>query len=445
MKKQPILFLFLITLAEKAFSVGVINSGDLFDSLVTRFANTASFWGDKMLSYGNWLFWGLALISMTWTYGLMALRKADLQEFFLETIRFFTTLGFFFFLLENAPALSTAIMDSLREIASKATGLDKLLSPSSIVDIGFDIVSKVADKSSIWSPATSTVGIIVAGLILLCLVMIATNLLIILITGWILAYGGIFLLGFGGGRWTEDIAINYYRTVLATGVQMFAMTLIVGIGKSFIDEFYLDMTNEMAIKELFIILAVSVCLLTLVDKIPPKFAAIVGGGGGGGGGGMGLSGAMATAAAGLSVASSAAHAGLGGAMSLAGGGAALKAAFESAQSLSSKSSPSRLSEGLTGALGEGVKLATHTASALGAGMAQLAKEGIQSASDSMGASIANTTGGKVAKAIRDNVKGEADGANNSVSASIFEGNSISSGVTETNTNAQPSKEDGGKS
>ncbi|MGS0066676.1 type IV secretion system protein, partial [Escherichia coli] len=31
---------------------------------------------------------------------------------------------------------------------------------------------------------------------------------------WILLYAGVFFLGFGGSRWTSDMAINYYKTVL---------------------------------------------------------------------------------------------------------------------------------------------------------------------------------------------------------------------------------------
>ncbi|WP_244126777.1 type IV secretion system protein, partial [Xylella fastidiosa] len=74
---------------------------------------------------------------------MMVSRKADIQEFLAETIRFFAIMGFFWWLLINAPAMSTAIIDSLRQIAANATGLDNTLSPSGIVDIGFDITSKV--------------------------------------------------------------------------------------------------------------------------------------------------------------------------------------------------------------------------------------------------------------------------------------------------------------
>ncbi|HAT9712863.1 TPA: P-type conjugative transfer protein TrbL, partial [Legionella pneumophila subsp. pneumophila] len=252
-----------------------INNADLLDSILVRFANTASGWGKRLVELGTWLFWGLTLISMVWTYGLMALKKADIGEFLAETVRFFATTGFFLWILRNGPAIATAIMDSCRMMASQASGLNKVVSPSGIIDIGFDIASKVVDKSSIWSPATSTAGLLIATVILIVLALVSINLLIILITGWILAYGGVFLLGFGGGRWTQDIAISYYKMVLGVGVEMFAMVLLVGIGKSFIDQYYAAMGNDMAFKELLVMLVVAIVLLLLMDKIPSKLAAIV--------------------------------------------------------------------------------------------------------------------------------------------------------------------------
>ncbi|HIF0302576.1 TPA: P-type conjugative transfer protein TrbL, partial [Legionella pneumophila] len=89
-----ICFLTLMCHSSHAGSLG-INNADLLDSILVRFANTASGWGKRLVELGTWLFWGLTLISMVWTYGLMALKKADIGEFLAETVRFFATTGFF--------------------------------------------------------------------------------------------------------------------------------------------------------------------------------------------------------------------------------------------------------------------------------------------------------------------------------------------------------------
>lgn len=403
-----ICFLTLMCHSAHAGSLG-INNADLLDSILVRFANTASGWGKRLVELGTWLFWGLTLISMVWTYGLMALKKADIGEFLAETVRFFATTGFFLWILRNGPAIATAIMDSCRMMASQASGLNKVVSPSGIIDIGFDIASKVVDKSSIWSPATSTVGLLIATVILIVLALVSINLLIILITGWILAYGGVFLLGFGGGRWTQDIAISYYKMVLGVGVEMFAMVLLVGIGKSFIDQYYAAMGNDMAFKELLVMLVVAIILLLLMDKIPSKLAAIVSGGGGGGGGmgGFGLGAALGAAGMAGAMASGAAASAMGAATSAAGGGSALKAAFQAAQStMADSSSGGGSSSGLSGgslasAMGGASRMAALMGSQLASGAAQTVKDKFDSMKESACARISETFGGQVAQSIND--------------------------------------------
>lgn len=332
------------------------------------------------------------------------LYEKQIFKSFLQKQYVFCSDRIFFWLLENGPAIAMAIIDSLRQIASKTSGLNKLVSPSGIVDIGFDIAAKVVDASSIWSPATTTVGLLLAAVILVVLALVGVNMLIILISAWILAYGGVFLLGFGGGRWTQDIAMNYYRTVLSIALQSFAMVLIIGIGKSFIDQYYAAMSGNMAIKELFVMLVVAIILLSLINKIPPLLAGIVNGGGFSGGGGMGLGGAMTAAGLASAALSSGMSAAIGAAASSAGGAQALKAAFQAAQqSLSDGSSThsqtNSSSGGLASAMGQTSRFAQTMASHLAQGAADTFKDKVDSMKESIASRISETTGGQIADAI----------------------------------------------
>ncbi len=216
----PCLSVLLILISTQA-QAAPLDSAGLLDDILNRFANVASTWAGTIQNYATWIFWSLAVISMVWTFAMMAMQGEGLSAALAEVVRFFAVLGFFFYLLKNGPAISVDIQDSLRQLAANASGLSKSFSPSGIVDIGFDIVSRVVDQSSIWSPADSTVGLILAGVILCVLALVGVNMLLLLITGWILSYGGIFLLGFGGSRWTSDIAITYFKTVLGVALQLF--------------------------------------------------------------------------------------------------------------------------------------------------------------------------------------------------------------------------------
>ncbi|WP_321784440.1 P-type conjugative transfer protein TrbL [Burkholderia pyrrocinia] len=453
MKKLSTTGLFLATVAFAGHAhaaVSVTNgSDDLLNTILQRYADVASSWSTTMVSYASWLFWGLALLSMTWTYGMMALRKADIGEFMAETIRFFTVLGFFWWILSNGPAISVSITDSMRQIAAKASGLSNGLAPSGIVDIGFDILKRVSDGSHWSEPVQSAIGILVAGVNLVVLALVGVNMLLLLVTGWMLAYGGVFLLGFGGARWTSDIAIQFYKTVLGVGVQIFAMILLVGIGKSFVDQYYDSLKGqELSLNALFLLLLVSIVLLALVNKVPPMLASIVGGSSTGGIGAFGAGAAAAAAgsaigAAGFAVgaASAVGSAAMGAASSVAGGASALSAAFQSAQQnmangtgmfsggagssslggSGTNGSSSGGSSGFASVFGTAGKFAADMGTSLAQGAGVVAKDKAAGMMDAAKDRIAQTAGGKIASAIQEGSEAKQQAG---ADAASFTGNSV---------------------
>ncbi|HDZ5419535.1 TPA: P-type conjugative transfer protein TrbL [Vibrio harveyi] len=309
-----------------------IDNAGLLDNVLNRYASAASSWASIIVDAATWLFWTLAVISLVWTFGLMAIRQAGLGEFFAEFIRFTVFTGFFWWLLQNGPNFASDIYDSLRELAGNATGLGMGLSPSGIVDIGFEIFMKVVDQSSVWSPADSFAGLAIGAVILVILALIGVNMLLLLCSGWILAYGGVFFLGFGGSRWTSDMAINYYKTVLGVGAQLMAMVFIVGIGKTFLDDYYLAMSEGISLKEMGVMLIVAVILLVLTNKVPALIAGVITGASVGGAGIGNMGAGAALGAAGMAIAAAATGgAAMGAAASnMAGGAQALMAAFSKA-------------------------------------------------------------------------------------------------------------------
>lgn len=111
-----LLFINLTIFASRAHAA-IDNSG-LLDNVVDKYKLAASAWA-VATNAASWLFWTLAIISMVWTFGFMAFRKADIGEFFAEFIRFTIFTGFFWWLLTNGPKFATSIIDSLKNSASK--------------------------------------------------------------------------------------------------------------------------------------------------------------------------------------------------------------------------------------------------------------------------------------------------------------------------------------
>lgn len=325
-----ILFTVLLLLAFDAHAD--IDNAGVFDTVLNHYKNAARSWGRVITHAASWLFWTLVLMSMVWTFGMMALRKADLGEFFAEFIRFTIFTGLFWWLLMNGPHFASTIYDSLRQLASHAAGLGNQLSPSGIVDIGFCIFGKVISHSSLWSPTNSLAGILMGAAILVILALVGVNMLLLLASGWVLAYGGVFFLGFGGSRWTSDMAINYYKAVLGVAAQLMAMVLLVGIGKTFLDDYYARMSQGVNLEEMGVMLIVVIILLALVEKVPPVISGIITGaslsGGGIGSFGAGAAfGAAGMAGAAMSIGGAAIAS---GATSIGGTSSALLTAFSKA-------------------------------------------------------------------------------------------------------------------
>ena len=304
----------------------------MLDQVVTEFATRASSWQTVVLNAATWLFWTLGTISLVWTGGMLILRKADIGDFFAEFVRFILFFGFFLWLLRNGPSFASSIIRSLQQLGEQASGVSSV-TPSGIVDIGFMIWKQAITNLSLWSPIDSFVGTALSAGIMLLLAAVAVNMLLILVSAWILMYAGIFFLGFGGSRWTSDMAINYYKTVLGVAVQLFAMVLLVGIGNDLLSTFYAKMNKGVLnFEELGVMLIFCFALLMLVTKIPGLLSGVITGAGVGQAG-IGNFGAGAIAGAAMGAAGMAATAGAAlaaGATNMAGGAQALMAAFSKA-------------------------------------------------------------------------------------------------------------------
>lgn len=328
MKKLTFIFcliLSFLTLRSNAYAV-LTNDGVL-DSITTRFYTAVAGWGTAIYDAADYLFWILVAISMVWTFGFMAMRKADIGEFFAEFLKFIIFVGFFRWLLVNGTAYASDIILSLRTIGANAAGVPNALTPSGIVDVGFQICFAVIDNSSLWNPVDTAVALVLGIVICVVLALIAVNMVVLLCSSWFLLYGGIFFLGFGGSRWTCDMAINYYKTVLKIAIQLFAMILLVGTGQTLLNEYHALMSASLPFKELVVMLIVAIVLLLLVNKIPELLASVVTGGMGTipGGGQYGAGAAMAAVAMGASAIAT-------GGAAIAGGAGAIKSAIAAAGS-----------------------------------------------------------------------------------------------------------------
>lgn len=387
-----------------------LSNKNILDSVLIKYHSAANSWADIIQERAEWLFGSLALISFSWQFSQIVGSRGSspLTEMIGELLKFVIFCGFYLWLLKNGPTFANAIIDSMIKIGTMASN-QPTTSPSSLVDIGFKIYDAAQENLDIWS-ATSIAAYIISLIILVIFALIGINMLLQLCSAWVLAYAGVFFLGFGGSKWTSDMAVNYFKTVLGLGASLMTMTLLIGIGTSIVTESIaqMDTSGAQNLTEMAVLLITSITLFMLVDKLPSMVAGIINGAsvGSTGIGAFGAGAAIGTAAAamGMAVTSIAKSAStIAGAVK---GGAGLATGFQAVKNemmgeqadIASKMQEHRKEAGLPPESGF-VKPPSATA-VLGR-MAQMGgammKQGIKNKASE---AVSNTAGGKIADMLK---------------------------------------------
>jgi type IV secretion system protein TrbL len=335
MKKNSLFTLLALTLLLYSMEASAV-SNTILNDVIDAFKDKASSWETTIKDEASYLFWTLATIRVTWEMGQLALKKADIQEFFAELLRISITLGLFWWLLTNATSglnIAGSIISSLQKLGNNAAGIEGL-SPSDLVQMGLVLFGASLVNASM--NIASIVGIGMSIAILVILSSIAINMAILLISEWFLLYAGVFFLGFGGSSWTSDMAINYYKTVLGIGIQLFAMTLIAGVGIDLLSTYFAQLAEAnkagvvMSGDEMAIALVFCIMLWKLSEKLPPLLAGIINGSGIGSNGSVSADTVAGAAMAGAAMAGAAMAAGASGMLSAGANVAGLKDAYNAA-------------------------------------------------------------------------------------------------------------------
>ena len=252
------------------------------NEVMQKYREAASSWAGIMQDAASRLYIALAAISLVWTMGQLPFHRSSFPEIFGELLRYVIFIGFFYWLLINASNISESILESLQQLGSKAIG-QNVSTPSDIVDAGFNLYDTVCVKISAGGFSINDIGYyicawLISVAIMLLMALVGINMLLQFCAAWVLAYAGIFFLGFGATRWTSDIAINYFKTVIGLGASLMTMTLLVGIGTSITENSIAMMTpGQQNLNELGVVFISALTLFLLVDKLPAMVAGIING------------------------------------------------------------------------------------------------------------------------------------------------------------------------
>ncbi len=371
---------FVVALAVLFFSVKVHADTGILDNIALTYKTAATGWTGTLLTYANRLFMLLATIELAWSFIVWALDKNEFQSFISAIAKKIMWIGIFYALLLNGPTWIPLIIDSFVDAGSAAGG-SAGLSPSEVFTTGLDNSATMLEgikNMSLWDDFAS---IVIAGLsailIVLAFAVIAGQLLVALVESYIAISAGLLFLGFGGSRWKTDFVQKFIGYAVATGVKLFMLYLIIGIGNTQAQTWktMLATIGTPGVPVFNIILTVlggSVLLMFMAIQIPAMAASMLAG------------------SPTLTAGAAAATAGMVGAGIVGAGAAGAASTLSAAKSAGGVASATKAAWGEAGAQGT---------SGLGRAVATLGNMGTSAARDTsnrIADAIAPTKGGRMA-------------------------------------------------
>ena len=352
------IFLSLAANASAAPPAACATGSSIFDSITSCYQSASTAWFQVLQGYANTLFWLLAAIELAWAGITWALEKDNLTAFTAALVKKIMGIGFFYALLLNAGDWIPAIINSMRKAGQDAAGVPSL-SPSAIVDEGINAANALLVGVKDLGLFDSLMTIMIAGLsaigIIIAFVVIAGQLMVALIESYIAIGAGVLFLGFGGSRWTTDFTQKYISYAFATGVKLFMLYLIIGLGMTsatgWATLIQQNINTPASTTTIFSVFGGSLILCFMAWQVPSMAAAM-------------LSGSPSlTAGAGIATAASI------GAGTLAAGGAVISPALREA-----RGGMQAASSGFSAARAEGNGVMKSAVSGLGHAGGQIARE-----------------------------------------------------------------------
>ena len=248
------------------------------------------------------LFFTLAGISLAWTAIEMALKRAEFGEIISELTKFIIFTGLFLAFVKWGPQWALAISQTLLQIGHAGSGFNNTVGSlgdlvaweiSSGIYIAILILSKapniqITDLSAAILFANVLLFIVAIFnfivVVFLCIKLIVTQLML-----YCQIYAGCFLLGFGGCKWTRDISVQYFKSVLATSAQFLVLFLLLHLihslnDKSGLIEMFANLAKNTDIDKIGDLVAPSLILVILPftflmigSILPAKIGALISG------------------------------------------------------------------------------------------------------------------------------------------------------------------------
>jgi type IV secretion system protein TrbL len=240
--------------------------------LLSIFDAAKNTWIAAVVPFALRLFWLLVIIDWAWTFGMLLLKGTEISEILSTLIQKVLIIGFFLTMFQYTTWLDT-IPQSFGQLADNLNALPQRITPDTILEQGFSIVDTVWGSTSWFSNPGDSIGLMIAGLVILFAFIIMTAMFFtVMVKLYLLIVGAYFILALGGLSYTRSMGVNSIIAVFKAGLELFFIKLLLGFSLNTITTMAAnvgtDNSSIMAMIGISILIAALVSMISgLVDSL----------------------------------------------------------------------------------------------------------------------------------------------------------------------------------
>jgi type IV secretion system protein TrbL len=250
-------------------------TGGILDQIVLAFQAATQGWQAGLFNIATDLFWILAMIDLAASLIMLVIGggRPDWSDVVSTILRWVFPIGLFWWLMNHASEYAGDIINSLRQAANAAGGV--AITPSAILTAGINAATGIWSQfASFFHPVTMGVLMMAALVIVICFCLMATWMAAALIEGYFVVGAAVLLLAFAGMRWSREIAVALLRFCLGIGMKLFAISMIVAVGNTFVQQ-WTQIQDGATIQGLFTIIGAAVFLAAMSKIVPDTMQRVI--------------------------------------------------------------------------------------------------------------------------------------------------------------------------
>ena len=247
----------------------------IFSSIQGTYVNQLTQAFGMIDHYAIQLFYLLATIEIAFFGILWALKQQEMLAAFLLKI---VKLGFIFFIISHYQYILSALVNGFAGIGIENSSphiATYIFNPDKLWSFGFDSsisLLQLAVQYGTTNFGITSIYLILGFGILFMFALIASQVIILVLSFYILSLLALLLLPFGSFSMTQNLSYQALRGILQAGARIFALILVLGIGIGIWSSMHIGAFSQTSTLDKPLGLFFSTLLITLLSFFMPMYA-----------------------------------------------------------------------------------------------------------------------------------------------------------------------------